>query len=299
MHLNISIIATHIRIFSLKNFFFLKVLHPTGVLIFLINYYYLCIYIFIKICKPTTQTQRFKKTTFLLKFKNFIKFFKFFNKNNAGRNNIGGITVFSKGLKKKTTSLPLLKPSLWDKNNRVIVSLIRNKKKLFSINKHITGSVSIHPYIDGTFIGQKTFSSNLPKNFWNNNLPGSVVLVKFLTKFSIFSNIYLNGIKKYAASNGTYCQILDHFYDYNLVKITLPSKKVKIVSGWNYVVLGRNSQVNYHQNRLGKAGINYLLGRKPKVRGVARNPVDHPHGGRTKTNQPEVSIWGWVAKRNK
>jgi hypothetical protein len=27
--------------------------------------------------------------------------------------------------------------------------------------------------------------------------------------------------------------------------------------------------------------------------------VDHPHGGRTKTNQPEVSIWGWVAKKNK
>jgi len=50
---------------------------------------------------------------------------------------------------------------------------------------------------------------------------------------------------------------------------------------------------------LGKAGINFILGKKPKVRGVARNPVDHPHGGRTKTNQPEVSIWGWIAKKNK
>jgi ribosomal protein L2 len=28
------------------------------------------------------------------------------------------------------------------------------------------------------------------------------------------------------------------------------------------------------------------------------NPVDHPHGGRTKTNSPEVSLWGWVAKRS-
>jgi len=34
----------------------------------------------------------------------------------------------------------------------------------------------------------------------------------------------------------------------------------------------------------------YNAGIKPKVRGVARNPVDHPHGGRTKTNQPEVSV---------
>lgn len=49
----------------------------------------------------------------------------------------------------------------------------------------------------------------------------------------------------------------------------------------------------------GKAGFLKIVGKKSKVRGVARNPVDHPHGGRTKTNQPEVSIWGWVAKRNK
>jgi large subunit ribosomal protein L2 len=32
---------------------------------------------------------------------------------------------------------------------------------------------------------------------------------------------------------------------------------------------------------------------------VAMNPVDHPHGGRTKTNKPEVSPWGWVTKYNK
>ena len=38
---------------------------------------------------------------------------------------------------------------------------------------------------------------------------------------------------------------------------------------------------------------------KPVVRGVAMNPVDHPHGGRTKTNQPEVSKWGWVAKHSR
>jgi large subunit ribosomal protein L2 len=56
------------------------------------------------------------------------------------------------------------------------------------------------------------------------------------------------------------------------------------------VILGRNSQIDYNYSRFGKAGVNFLFGKKPKVRGVARNPVDHPHGGRTKTNQPEVSI---------
>lgn len=163
----------------------------------------------------------------------------------------------------------------------------------------MTGSVSVQPYIDGTFINQKIFSSNLPKNFWNNNLPGNIVILKFLTKFTIFSNVCSSGIKKYALSNGTFCQLLDFYRDINIVKITLPSKTTKILSGWNYVILGRNSQVDSCYNRQGKAGINIIKGKKPKVRGVARNPVDHPHGGRTKTNQPEVSIWGWIAKRNK
>lgn len=235
----------------------------------------------------------------MLKFKKFEKFFKFFYKNSAGRNNTGTITVLSKGIKKKTPNIAALKPCLWDSKNHLIFSIFRNKKKLFTLNRHISGSITVHPYIDGTFIGQKVFTSNLPKNFWSNNLPGNVVLIRFLSKFSVFSNIFFGGIKKYALSNGTFCQLLDHFYDFNLVKITLPSKKIKIISGWNYVILGRNSQIDYNYSRFGKAGINFLFGKKPKVRGVARNPVDHPHGGRTKTNQPEVSIWGWVAKRNK
>jgi len=54
--------------------------------------------------------------------------------------------------------------------------------------------------------------------------------------------------------------------------------------------LGRNSNPDSRFNRIGKAGTMYNAGIKPKVRGVARNPVDHPHGGRTKTNQPEVSV---------
>ena len=41
------------------------------------------------------------------------------------------------------------------------------------------------------------------------------------------------------------------------------------------------------------------LSKKIMVRGVAKNPVDHPNGGRTKAKQPEKSPWGWVAKLNK
>ena len=207
--------------------------------------------------------------------------------------------MFSKGLKKKYNTVTTPTPSLWDKRLSVISAVIRNKKKLLSVARHITGSFSIKPFISGMLVGQYMFSSNLPQNFWVNNLPGNLIVLKYLDKYSIFSNVFLNGVKKLALSNGTYCQVLESFVDFNLVKLSLPSKKTKFISGWNFVFLGKNSQPDYIYNRLGKAGINYILGKKPKVRGVARNPVDHPHGGRTKTNQPEVSIWGWVAKRNK
>jgi len=114
--------------------------------------------------------------------------------------------------------------------------------------------------------------------------------LKFLSRYGIFSNIFINNSRKYALSNGTFCQVLDFFNEFNLIKISLPSKRLKFVSGWNFVLLGKNVQSDYRYHCIGKAGTNIKLGKKPKVRGVARNPVDHPHGGRTKTNQPEVSI---------
>lgn len=209
------------------------------------------------------------------------------------------MTLYSKGVKKKTSTVSIIKPLLWDTRLSVLTTIIRNKKKLIGVTKHITGSFSVKPFVSGMLLGQYMFSSNLPQNFWINKLPGNLILLKFLSKYSIFSNIFVGGFKKFALSNGTFCQVLETFLDFNLIKITLPSKKIKIISGWSYVILGKNSKEDYSYNRLGKAGINYLLGKKSKVRGVAKNPVDHPHGGRTKTNQPEVSIWGWVAKRNK
>ena len=54
--------------------------------------------------------------------------------------------------------------------------------------------------------------------------------------------------------------------------------------------LGRNSNVFKKYQIYGGSRKLKLLGRRPIVRGVAMNPVDHPHGGRTKTNSPEVSI---------
>ena len=116
----------------------------------------------------------------------------------------------------------------------------------------------------GNFLNQKTFASNLPQNFWISKLPGNLVLLKFLPKFSIFSNIFIKNFCKYALSNGTFCQILDIFYDYNLVKIVLPSKHTKLISGWSFVLMGRNAKQDYRFNVLSKAGVDFYLVKNQK-----------------------------------
>lgn len=254
--------------------------------------------VYIKLYKPVTNSLRFKKSMFLVRFKKIFKKFKIFTKNNAGRNNSGVLTIYSKGFKKnKNTTVTF--SVIWDRYIYRVVSFFRNKKKIFSLCKHTSGSLSIVPNILGVEINQRAFSTILPKKYWVNNLPGSYVLLKFLDKFCIFSNICINNYSKVSVSAGTFCQLIDFYLDFNLIKISLPSKKCIFVSGYRFVLLGRNSQQQKKFCFIGKAGTCVNLGFKPKVRGVARNPVDHPHGGRTKTNKPEVSIWGWVAKKNK
>jgi large subunit ribosomal protein L2 len=62
------------------------------------------------------------------------------------------------------------------------------------------------------------------------------------------------------------------------------------ISAYCLIVLGRSNNPFFYKTVVGKCGNNIKRGFKSKVRGVAMNPVDHPHGGRTKTNSPERSL---------
>ena len=78
-------------------------------------------------------------------------------------------------------------------------------------------------------------------------------------------------------------------HDKSFFVLRLPSGKEQKAALTSFAVLGRNSNLKHKREVAGKAGVNRLLGHRPTVLGVAMNPVDHPHGGRTKTSQPEVS----------
>lgn len=130
---------------------------------------------------------------------------------------------------------------------------------------------------------------------------GNVVFLKNLNIGSIFYNVCCKTKNKsiYARSPGTYCILLSADEINSLYRVQLPSGLVVLLDGNSSVVLGRNSNIWKYKEIVGKAGRNVIRGFKSSVRGVAMNPVDHPHGGRTKTNSPEKTPWGKIAKFKK
>jgi large subunit ribosomal protein L2 len=79
-------------------------------------------------------------------------------------------------------------------------------------------------------------------------------------------------------------------------KIKLPSNKIIEVSSNSFGTIGLISNTKNNLVCLGKAGKSRLQGRRPVVRGIAMNPVDHPHGGRTNGGCPSVTPWGLPTK---
>ena len=80
-----------------------------------------------------------------------------------------------------------------------------------------------------------------------------------------------------------------------LVTLRLPSTEVRQVRSECTATVGQVGNVEHELVRSGKAGRSRWLGRRPKVRGVAMNPIDHPLGGgegRTSGGRPPVSPWG-------
>jgi len=126
------------------------------------------------------------------------------------------------------------------------------------------------------------------------------VIVDLLPIRSIFFNILTTKDKIiYAKAAGTFCTLISNELEKGYSKIKIPSGLTKYIYNYTFVRLGRNSNILSKQRLIGKAGDNVRLGLKSSVRGIAMNPVDHPHGGRTKSNSPEKTPWGKIAKKNK
>lgn len=104
------------------------------------------------------------------------------------------------------------------------------------------------------------------------------------------------GGAKLARSAGASAQI--NAKEGNYANIKLSSGEIRLIHVKCSATIGRVGNSEHQLVTLGKAGRSRYHGRRPHVRGVAMNPVDHPHGGgegkATKGNPHPVSPWGWI-----
>ncbi len=129
--------------------------------------------------------------------------------------------------------------------------------------------------------------------------PGNAMPLRAMPVGTIIHNIELKPGKgaQLARSAGTYAQLVGRSEGY--AQIRLKSGEMRMVHQTCMATVGAVSNPDRMNINLGKAGRKRWLGVRPSVRGVAMNPVDHPHGGgegRTSGGRHPVSPWGKPTK---
>lgn len=232
----------------------------------------------VKKLKPTSPGQRyrlaptFKEITTDKPEKSLLKS----NKHSGGRNNSGRMTVrnVGGGHKKKLRE----------------VDFKRNKSNVPATVKSVeydpgrTARIALLYYADGEKryiiapegikVGQTVISGSDVAPEVGNNMP-----MGELPLGTIIHNIELKPGKGgvMSRSAGSYAQLVAKEGKY--VTIKLPSGEMRLALAVCTATVGTVSNSDHMNVRLGKAGRNRWLGKRPRVRGVAMNPVDHPMGG--------------------
>ena len=129
--------------------------------------------------------------------------------------------------------------------------------------------------------------------------PGNAMPLANIPVGTIVHNVEMKPGKggQIARSAGTYVQLVGRDGDY--AQLRLKSGEVRLVHGRCRATIGAVSNPDHSNINIGKAGRKRHLGKRPSVRGVAMNPVDHPHGGgegRTSGGRHPVTPWGKPTK---
>ena len=149
---------------------------------------------------------------------------------------------------------------------------------------------------EGLKVGDKIISSK------ENQIPfktGNAMPLGRIPEGLLVHNIELKPGKgaQMVRSAGAYARIMAT--EKGMVTLKLPSGELRMVSEECIATIGTVGNKSHENIVIGKAGRSRWLGRRPKVRGVAMNPVDHPHGGgegKSSGGRHPVSPWGVPAK---
>lgn len=129
--------------------------------------------------------------------------------------------------------------------------------------------------------------------------PGNAMQLKNMPVGTIVHNIEMQPGRggQLARSAGCYAQLIGK--DAGYAQIRLSSGELRLVRAECYATVGAVSNADHQNTTMAKAGRARWMGIRPSVRGIAMNPVDHPHGGRTNGGRNPVSPWGWKTKGKK
>lgn len=218
---------------------------------------------------------------------------------NSGRNSLGRITCRHRGggHKKKYRELNLYR-------NSNIISIVlsveydpNRSANIVSVYNICNKRYDYYLAAKNVKIGDVLKSGDISDIKNGNSLP--------ISKIPLGSFIHCVSLKKrgkaiLSRSAGTSCELVEK--NNVSANIILCSKQRKSISIECFAVIGSVSNESKILTNVGKAGRSRWLNKRPKVRGVAMNPVDHPHGGgegKTSGGRTSVTPWGKPGKNKK
>ncbi len=216
-------------------------------------------------------------------------------KKSGGRNNHGRVTSrFRGGGHKRRYRIIDFKRTNSEEAKVIAVEYDPNRTARIALIQYGDGTKAYVVAPDGIKVGEVIQSSNEAEM-----KTGNTMQVYSIPVGTFIHNIELKPGKgaQIARSAGTSGQIVAKDEKYCQVK--LPSGEVRMIKNECKATIGVVSNIDHENISIGKAGRSRWMGRRPHVRGVAMNPIDHPMGGgegKTSGGGHPVSPWGLPAK---
>ena len=216
----------------------------------------------------------------------------------GGRNNLGRITSRRRGGgHKRRYRIIDFKRNKFDMTGKIIaVEYDPNRSARIALVEYEDGDRKYILAPDGIKVNSTIVSSRDNKIAFKT---GNSTCLKYIPEGILVHSIEMKPRKgaQLARSAGTYAKIMAK--DNGMVTLKLPSGEMRMIHEDCLATIGVVGNKNHENIKIGKAGRSRWLGKRPKVRGVVMNPVDHPHGGgegRTSGGRHPVSPWGTPAK---
>lgn len=224
-------------------------------------------------------------------------------KEQGGRNNTGRITCFHRGGGVKTAYrlvTSMIGPSVgvvagiqWDPGRSSPVALVHTE--VVSASDQTQRATQRYRVAgEGMAVGDVLICDAAMSNYLPNHrtLRGNVPVG--MTVYDISENGSRHGTL--VKTPGASAVVQRHDVDEGRTRVRMPSGEVRWRKSSGWATIGAVGAKDHRLEVIGKAGVNRRRGIRPTVRGCAMNPVDHPHGGRTKGGRHDVTPWAKIAK---